>query len=131
MAPSAHGAPDLAPARDNNTNRRNTMKVIPVDTNSLTFIHLGVIEPAVERQGGAPRTNDKGVPLWRIPFVVLAPGEKKPEGIVVVVPHATEPKLEQGSEVKLRGLRARFWSMNGSTGTSLSADAFEAPRRAS
>lgn len=106
------------------------MRVIPVDTSSLTFIHLGVSEPAVERQGGAPRSNDKGVPLWRIPFVVLVPGEKKPEGIVVVVPHATEPKIEQGSEVKLRSLRARFWSMNGSTGTSLSAEGFEVPRRA-
>ena len=107
------------------------MKVIPVDTSSLTFIHLGVIEPAVERQGGAPRSNDKGVPLWRIPLVVMVAGEKKPEGIVVIVPNATEPKLEQGSEVKLRGLRARFWSMNGSSGTSLSADAYETPRRAS
>lgn len=107
------------------------MKVIPVDTNSLTFIHLGVIEPAVERQGGAPRTNDKGVPLWRIPLVVMVPGEKKPEGIVVVAPHPTEPKIEQGSEVKLRNLRARTWSMNGSSGTSLSAEAFETPRRAS
>jgi hypothetical protein len=92
---------------------------------------MGVIEPAVERDKGTQRTNEAGAPLWRVPAVVVLPGEKKPEGIVVILPNATEPKLEQGVEVKFRNLRARVWSMNGSSGTSLTADAFETPKRAS
>jgi len=107
------------------------MKVIPVDTNILTFVHMGVIEAATERIGGAPRTNEAGLALWRVPAVVVIPGEKKPEGVIVIVPSAAEPKLEQGSEVKFRSLRARSWSMNGSSGISLSAEAIEPTRRAS
>jgi len=107
------------------------MKTIPVETSILTFMFMGVIEPAVEREKGTQRSSESGVLLWRVPAVVLLPGEKKPEGVVVVVPSATEPKLEQGVEIKFRNLRARVWSMNGSSGTSLTADTFETPKRAS
>jgi len=105
------------------------MRTIPVDTSALTFIFMGVIEPAVDRDKGAQRSSEAGVPLWRVPAVVVLPGEKKPEGVVVIVPNPVEPKLEQGNEIKFRNLRARVWSMNGSSGTSLTADAFETPKR--
>lgn len=107
------------------------MRVIPVDTSAVTFIFMGVIEPAADRDKGAQRANENGVLLWRVPAVVVMPGEKKPEGVIVIVPNPTEPKIEQGAELRFRNLRARVWSMNGSSGTSLTADSYESPKRAS
>jgi hypothetical protein len=103
------------------------MKQVPVDTSTLTFIHFGSVEAATA-QDGKQRTTQEGVPLWRIPVVVLTPGAKVPEGSNINVPAPQAPKLENGAEVKFRGLRARLWTMNGSSGLSLSADAVEQPR---
>jgi len=103
------------------------MRVIPVDTQALIFIHLGVVEPALDQEE-KQRSNKDGVLLWKVPIAVLAPDSRAPEGSVVTVPSATLPKLDQGVEVKFRALRARQWSMGSSSGLSLSADAVELAR---
>lgn len=100
------------------------MRTIPVDTSMMTFLHFGDVEPAAS-QDGTHRSNQEGVPLWKIPVVVLIPGAKAPEGELITVASASAPKVEQNAEVRFRGLRARQWSMGTSSGISLSADAVE------
>ncbi len=103
------------------------MKLIPVDTSTLTFIHFGSVEPATAQDGKQRATQD-GVPIWRVPVVVLAPGSKVPEGSNINVAAPVAPKLDNGAEVRFRGLRARLWTMNGSSGISLTAEAVEPSR---
>ena len=98
------------------------MRVIPVDTQTLTFIHLGAVEPALG-QDEQQRSNREGVLLWKVPVAVVSPDTRAPEGSVITVPAATAPTLDQGAEVKFKGLRARSWSMGTSNGVSLSAEA--------
>lgn len=93
----------------------------------MTFIHFGNVE-AANAQDGKQRTTPEGVLLWKVPVAVLVPNAKAPEGSVVTVPSAAAPKFEQGAEVKFRGLRARMWNMNTSSGISLSADGVEVAR---
>ncbi len=107
--------------------RRRIVRIIPVDTQSLTFIHFGSVE-AAQSQDGVQRSNPEGQLLWKVPVVVLVPLAKTPEGSVVTVPSATLPKLDQGAEVRFKGLRARVWTMNSSSGLSLSADGVEPVR---
>ena len=103
------------------------MRVIPVETQSLIFIHLGAVEPALG-QDEKQRTSKEGVLLWKVPVAVVASDTKVPEGSVVTVPSATAPKLDQGAEVKFRSLRARQWSIGTSNGISLSAESVEIAR---
>lgn len=103
------------------------MRVIPVDTQTLVFIHLGVVEPAVG-QDEKQRSNKDGMLLWKIPVAVVTSDTRVPEGSVVTVPSAAAPKFDQGAEVKFRSLRARQWSIGTSNGISLSADAVEVVR---
>jgi hypothetical protein len=103
------------------------MRIIPVDTQTLTFIHFGLVE-AAQSQDGVQRSNLEGQLLWKVPVVVLVPLAKTPEGSVVTVPGPTPPKLEQGGVVRFIGLRARVWTMNSSSGLSLSADGVEPVR---
>jgi hypothetical protein len=100
---------------------------IPVDTSRIRFIHLGEIEAAVTSEG-EQRRDSNGVPMWKIPVSSIIQGEKKPEGLQVVVPAATMPKFEQGGELYFTGLRARSWQMGTSSGTSFSADKVEVVR---
>ena len=104
------------------------MRTIPVDTSVLTFIHFGEVEPALAQDKTQRVTQDGNLPLWRVPVVVLSSASKTPEGDVVTVPSSVAPKLEQGVEIRFRGLRARSWSMGTSSGVSLNADGVEFAR---
>jgi hypothetical protein len=100
-----------------------TMKLIPIDTSSITTVHFGTVEP--DARDGIQKNRD-GVPLWKIPVVVLNAESPRPEGEYVQVPNPTEPKIEQGSEIRFRKLRAFPWAMNsGNHGISFRADGFE------
>jgi hypothetical protein len=103
------------------------MRVIPVDTQSLTIFHFGEIEAATS-QDGVQRKNQEDQLLWKIPVVILDPNSKTPEGSLITVPSASKPVLTQGSEVRLKNLRARVWNLNTSSGLSLSADGVETVR---
>ena len=104
------------------------MRTIPVDTSVLTFIHFGEVEPALAQDKTQRVAQDSNLPLWKVPVVVLSPASRTPEGDIITVPNNVAPKLEQGVEIRFRGLRARSWSMGTSSGVSLSADGVEAAR---
>jgi hypothetical protein len=104
------------------------MRTIPVDTSALTFVHFGQVEPALSQDGIHRTVQDSGLPLWKVPVVVLSATSKTPEGVLVTVPSGAVPKLDQGAEVRFSGLRARAWAMGTSNGVSLSADGVETIR---
>lgn len=104
------------------------MRTIPVDASALTFIHFGEVEPALAQDKTQRVAPDSNLPLWKVPVVVLSSASKTPEGDIITVPGHAAPKLEQGVEVRFRGLRARSWSMGTSNGVSLSADNVEVSR---
>lgn len=105
------------------------MRLIPVDTRTLTFIHLGEVQPA-NTQEGNQRTNAEGVHLWKVPVVVVVTGEPTPDTALVTVPSPKAPEVSQASTVLFQGLRARHWKMNNNSGVSLSADSIEPARSA-
>ncbi len=80
---------------------------LPVDTTKAIVICGGPAEAMIDRDTGAPRTNQDGVPMWRVWLVLL--GEDEPQSMRVKT--AKEPKgLVKGQPVHVSDLVASSWT---------------------
>ena len=107
---------------------------LPIDTSRLQFLvavpaeQLLQFEEGKPRHAWAPRTDANGEILWRIQLVALGDGEA--DIIRVSVPG--DPKLSQGELVRVEGMTAQAWDMDGRSGMAFRANAVRAvnPRSA-
>lgn len=96
---------------------------LPIDTSRLRFLVVAAAEPLRQyeegkpREAWAPRTDANGELLWRVQLVALGDGEA--EIIRVAVPG--EPKLGEGELVRVEGLTAQAWEMDGRSGMAFRA----------
>jgi hypothetical protein len=96
---------------------------LPIDTSQLQFLVVAPGEPLRQyeegkpREAWAPRTDVNGEILWRVQLVALGDGEA--EIIRVAVPG--EPKVGQGEMVRVEGLTAQAWEMEGRSGMAFRA----------
>ena len=92
---------------------------LPIDTSRLQFLTVAPAEPLRQyeegkpREAWAPRTDtNTGEILWRVQLVALGEGEA--EIIRVAVPG--DPNVGQGEMVRVDGLTAQAWEMEGRSG---------------
>ena len=93
---------------------------LPIDTRRLQFLVAAPAEPLRQweegkpREAWAPRTDRNGELLWRVQLVAL--GEGGADILRVSVPG--EPSVTQGEMVRIDGLTAQPWEMEGRSGVS-------------
>ena len=98
---------------------------LPIDTSRLQFLVVAPAEPLRQyeegkpREAWAPRTDASGEILWRVQLVTLGDGEA--EIIRVAVPG--DPSVSQGEMVRVEGLTAQAWEMEGRSGMAFRATA--------
>ena len=98
---------------------------LPIDTSRLQFLvvseaeQLRKFEEGRPRDAWAPRVDDNGEVLWRVQVVALGDGEA--EIIRVVVPG--DPGVKQAEMVRVEGMTAQAWEMDGRNGMSFRAAA--------
>jgi hypothetical protein len=98
---------------------------LPIDTSRLQFLVVSNAEPLKKFEEGkprdawAPRTDENGEVLWRLQLVALGDGEA--EIIRVSVPG--EPAVKQGEMVRVEGMTAQAWEMDGRSGMAFRATA--------
>ena len=98
---------------------------LPIDTSRLRFLVVAEAEPLKKfedgkpREAWAPRTDENGELLWRVQLVALGDGEA--EIIRVSVPG--DPGVKQGEMVRVEGMTAQAWEMDGRNGMSFRAQA--------
>ena len=103
---------------------------LPIDTSRLQFLVVAAAEPLKQfeegkpRESWAPRVDVNGEVLWRVQLVALGDGEA--EIIRVAVPG--DPKLAQGEMVRVEGMTAQAWEMEGRSGTAFRATAISAAK---
>jgi hypothetical protein len=107
---------------------------LPIDTSRLQFLvavpaeQLFQYEEGKPRQAWAPRTDVNGEVMWRVQLVALGDGEAD----IIRVSVAGDPKLAQGELVRVDGMTAQAWEMEGRSGMAFRANAIRAlnPRSA-
>ena len=98
---------------------------LPIDTSRLQFLVVAPAEPLKQyeegkpREAWAPRTDVNGEVLWRAQLVALGDGEA--EIIRVAVPG--DPSVSQGEMVRVEGMTAQAWEMEGRSGMAFRAQA--------
>jgi len=98
---------------------------LPVDTSRLQFLVVAGAEPERQFEEGkrreerAPKVDSNGEVLWRVQLVALGDGEA--EIIRVSVPG--DPNVKQGEMVRVDGMTAQAWEMDGRSGMSFRAAA--------
>jgi hypothetical protein len=101
---------------------------LPIDTSRLQFLVVAPAEPLRQyeegkpREAWAPRTDANGEILWRAQLVALGDGEA--EIIRVAVPG--DPSVSQGEMVRIDGLTAQAWEMEGRSGMAFRCQAIKA-----
>ena len=96
---------------------------LPIDTSRLQFLVVAAAEPLKQyeegkpRESWAPRVDINGEVLWRVQLVALGDGEA--EIIRVAVPG--EPAVQQGEMVRVEGMTAQAWEMEGRNGMAFRA----------
>jgi len=91
---------------------------LPIDTSRLRFLVVAEAEPLKKfedgkpREAWAPRTDENGELLWRVQLVALGDGEA--EIIRVAVPG--DPHVSQGEMVRVEGMTAQAWELEGRSG---------------
>src|ERR671935_778217 len=98
---------------------------LPIDTSRLKFLVVAPAEPLRQyeegkpREAWAPRMDSSGEVLWRVQLVALGDGEA--EIIRVAVPG--DPNVGQGEMVRVDGMTAQAWEMDGRSGMAFRAQA--------
>lgn len=101
---------------------------LPIDTSRLQFLvavpaeQLFQFEEGKPRQAWAPRTDVNGEIMWRVQLVALGDGEAE----IIRVSVAGDPKLAQGELVRVEGMTAQAWEMEGRSGMAFRANAIRA-----
>jgi hypothetical protein len=107
---------------------------LPIDTSRLQFLVVAPAEPLKQyeegkpRESWAPRTDVNGEVLWRVQLVALGDGEA--EIIRVAVPG--DPHVSQGEMVRVEGMTAQAWEIEGRSGMAFRCQAIgpDGPRSA-
>jgi hypothetical protein len=100
---------------------------LPIDTSRLQFLVVAAAEPLKQYEEGkprdawAPRVDSNGEVLWRVQLVALGDGEA--EIIRVAVPG--DPNVGQGEMVRVDGMTAQAWEMEGRSGMAFRATAIQ------
>ena len=98
---------------------------LPIDTSRLQFLvavpaeQLFQFEEGKPRHAWAPRTDANGEILWRVQLVALGDGEAD----IIRVSLPGDPKLSQGELVRVEGMTAQAWEMDGKSGMAFRANA--------
>jgi hypothetical protein len=98
---------------------------LPIDTSRLQFLVVSEAEPLRKfeegkpRESWAPRVDENGEVLNRVQLVALGDGEA--EIIKVALPG--DPGVKQGEMVRVDGMTAQAWEMDGRNGMSFRATA--------
>ena len=98
---------------------------LPIDTSRLQFLVVSQAEPLRKfeegkpREAWAPRVDEHGEILNRVQLVALGDGEA--EIIKVAVPG--DPGVGQGEMVRVEGMTAQAWEMDGRNGMAFRATA--------
>ena len=98
---------------------------LPIDTSRLQFLVVARAEPLKQyeegkpREAWAPRVDTNGEVLWRVQLVALGDGEA--EIIRVAVPG--DRASSQGEMVRVEGMTAQAWEMDGPLGDGVPGDA--------
>jgi hypothetical protein len=98
---------------------------LPIDTSRLQFIVVAEAEPLKKfedgkpRESWAPRIDENGEMLWRVQVVAMGGGEA--DIVRVVVPG--DPGVKQAEMVRVDGLTAQAWEMDGRNGMAFRATA--------
>src|SRR3954467_15307449 len=101
---------------------------LPIDTSRLQFLAVAAAEPLKQfeegkpRESWAPRVDSNGEVLWRVQLVALGDGEA--EIIRVAVPG--DPGISPGDMVRVDGMTAQAWEMDGRSGMAFRATAIRA-----
>lgn len=95
------------------------VKNIPVDTSALTTLVGGTITEATSPDGTQKRDR-QGRPLFTVPVVAVADGGNA-DTMTVRVPGPVA-QVAPLTPITLVGLIARYWSMEGRSGVSFSAE---------
>jgi hypothetical protein len=96
---------------------------LPIDASRLQFMVVGEAEPVRKfeqdkpREAWAPRVDDNGELLWRVQLVAFGEGEA--DILRVVVPG--DPGVKEGELVRVEGLTAQAWEMDGRSGMAFRA----------
>jgi hypothetical protein len=95
---------------------------IPVSTNDITFIAGGPAEPVVkDRSTGLLATDrETGKTMHSLHLTVFMPGDPRPQVWPVKVAGEV-PAIKQGQAVKVDGLVASDWEVDGRNGVSFRA----------
>jgi hypothetical protein len=96
---------------------------LPIDTSRLQFLVVAEAEPLKKFEDGkpretwAPRVDENGEMLWRVQVVALGDGEA--DIVRVVVPG--NPGVKPAEMVRVEGLTAQAWEMEGRNGMAFRA----------
>ena len=100
---------------------------LPIDTNAIRFVTAGPPEPVLDFDSGAQRLDKAGTPQFVVHL--FGTGERVRDSISVKV--AGEPKgLGEFTPVRVTGLVATTWEMEGRHGVSFQAERIESAIKA-
>ncbi len=98
---------------------------LPIDTSRLQFLVVSEAEPLKQyeegkpREAWAPRIDTNGEVLWRLQLVAM--GDNEAEIIKVAVPG--DPGVKATELVRVEGMTAQAWEMEGRNGMAFRAAA--------
>jgi hypothetical protein len=98
---------------------------LPIDTSRLQFLvvagaeQLKQYEEGKPRETWAPRVDGNGELLWRVGLVAFGDGDA--EILKVSVPG--DPGVKEGELVRVEGMTAQAWEMEGRNGMAFRASA--------
>jgi hypothetical protein len=98
---------------------------LPIDTSRLQFLVVAGAEPLKQyeegkpREAWAPRVDTNGEVLWRVQLVALGDGEAE----IIRVSLPGDPAVKQGEMVRVEGMTAQAWEMEGRNGMAFRAAA--------
>jgi hypothetical protein len=106
---------------------------LPIDASRLQFLVVGEAEPVRKfeadkpREAWAPRVDDNGELLWRVQLVAFGDGGADILRVVV----AGDPGVKEGELVRVEGMTAQAWEMDGRSGMAFRAAAIRPAQAAS
>src|SRR3954469_8554677 len=101
---------------------------LPIDAGRLRFLVVGEAEPGGKSEEGkrgeawAPRVDDNGELLWRVQLVAFGDGGADILRVIV----SGDSGVKEGELVRVVGMTAQAWEMDGRTGMSFRATAIRA-----
>jgi hypothetical protein len=99
----------------------------PIDVSRLQFLVVAEAEPLKQydegkpREAWAPRVDANGEVLWRVQLVAFGDGGAQ----IITVSVPGDPHASEGELVRVAGLTANAWEMEGKTGFSFRAEAVQ------